>query len=539
MKPVRNLYTPVQGTFAQTLPRWRLIWLALIVAATTGCGGGGSTGSGGLDYRDATAPYVIGAAGPHVNDTWVAPETLITATLRDVNDCCITVDSLDYASINPTTVLVEDTLGNPVTGTVSARLNDQYGYPGTVNTYSVIFTPNTKLNPSTQFTVTLTKGIKDRHGNQLASEYSWSFTTGPQGTGSWQTVEQQGSPASGNYLAFWTGSEMLVWCDHCGYGGLYNPNSDTWRAMSTLNAPSARYNSAAVWTGTELLVWGGHYYSYVTGYHYLNDGARYDPQTDTWSPITPTNAPAGRSYHMASWTGSEMIIWGGYNNDLFIPNYLASGGRYDPTTDTWTAMSATNAPALREQGTVVWTGTEMIVWGGKWRNSGKEYYLNSGGRYKPATDSWSALSGIDAPTPRFLHTAIWTGSEMFIWGGHSDMGLINGQQTYQDVNSGARYDPATNSWTATDQTSAPPGRYGHIAMWTGTHMLVWGGYQGGEFWKYPIYGSLYEPATDTWQATETAGAPFPVSGITGVWTGSQMIVWKATSTAKYGGIYTP
>jgi len=68
---------------------------------------------------------------------------------------------------------------------------------------------------------------------------------------------------------------------------------------------------------------------------------------------------------------------------------------------------------------------------------------------------------------------------------------------------------------------------------------VWGGYKGGDNWGYPIYGGRYEPATDTWQATETAGAPFPASGITGVWTGSQMIVWKATSTNKYGGIYSP
>src|SRR6266478_1934146 len=34
------------------------------------------------------------------------------------------------------------------------------------------------------------------------------------------------------------------------------------------------------------------------------------------------------------------------------------------TDDTWTATSTTSAPAARENHTAVWTGSEMIVWGG-------------------------------------------------------------------------------------------------------------------------------------------------------------------------------
>ena len=44
---------------------------------------------------------------------------------------------------------------------------------------------------------------------------------------------------------------------------------------------------------------------------------------------------------------------------------LNTGGRYNPSTDTWTATSTgANVPAAREVHTAVWTGTEMIVWGG-------------------------------------------------------------------------------------------------------------------------------------------------------------------------------
>src|SRR5437773_9119096 len=93
-----------------------------------------------------------------------------------------------------------------------------------------------------------------------------------------------------------------------------------------------------------------------------------------------TNAPAGRSYHTAVWTGSEMIVWGGDGSASF--NSLNTGGRYNPGTDSWTATSTINAPAGRRYHTAVWTGSEMIVWGGFFYD-GSYHYLNTGGRYNP------------------------------------------------------------------------------------------------------------------------------------------------------------
>ena len=43
--------------------------------------------------------------------------------------------------------------------------------------------------------------------------------------------------------------------------------------------------------------------------------------------------------------------------------------------------------------------------------------FNTGGRYNPSTDSWTATSTTNAPAARFVHTAVWTGSEMIVWGG--------------------------------------------------------------------------------------------------------------------------
>jgi hypothetical protein len=43
--------------------------------------------------------------------------------------------------------------------------------------------------------------------------------------------------------------------------------------------------------------------------------------------------------------------------------------------------------------------------------------LNDGGRYIPAADSWTAVTAFGAPSRRTGHTAVWTGSEMIVFGG--------------------------------------------------------------------------------------------------------------------------
>ena len=81
--------------------------------------------------------------------------------------------------------------------------------------------------------------------------------------------------------------------------------------------------------------------------------------TDQWGATSTFHVPSARTSHTAIWTGSEMIVWGGWGGGPV----LNTGGIYNPSTDSWTATSTTNAPAGREDHTGVWTGSEMIVWG--------------------------------------------------------------------------------------------------------------------------------------------------------------------------------
>ncbi len=68
-----------------------------------------------------------------------------------------------------------------------------------------------------------------------------------------------------------------------------------------------------------------------------------------------------------------MIVWGGFE---FIP--VPSGGRYTPATDSWALVTEVDAPVTRTNHTAVWTGSDMIVYGG---SHGASSYLSTGGRY--------------------------------------------------------------------------------------------------------------------------------------------------------------
>ncbi len=128
---------------------------------------------------------------------------------------------------------------------------------------------------------------------------------------------------------------------------------------------------------------------------------------DTWTPTPGSGSPSARQNQTMVWTGTEVITWGGTDNTLF-----GDGGRYDPVLDTWVPMSSIGAPTPRHSAAAVWTGSEVVIWGGY---DGSP--TDTGGRYNPATDTWTPTSTVNAPPARMYIDAVWTGTEMIVWGG--------------------------------------------------------------------------------------------------------------------------
>jgi hypothetical protein len=213
-----------------------------------------------------------------------------------------------------------------------------------------------------------------------------------------------------------------------------------------------------------------------------------------------------------------MIVWGGVWE---YSSYEFAGGVYSPVHDTWAPMSMVRSPSPRVNHTAIWSGSEMIVWGGSTFNGAEEF--GNGGRYDPSYDTWLPVSLDSPPKEHAGHTAVWTGSEMIVWGGE-------GGATW---NTGARYDPESNRWNAISLEGAPAARKNHTAVWTGDRMLICG---GERIRPESIEGGRYRPETDSWAPMTGVEAPLDRSEHTTVWTGNQMIVWGGKNgVARLGG----
>lgn len=306
-------------------------------------------------------------------------------------------------------------------------------------------------------------------------------------------------------------------------GGKYSLTADTWTGISTKSAPAPRCFHVGVWTGLEMVIWGGR----LADGSLTNTGGRYNATKDTWLPMTYKDAPSPRLSPYVVFTGGKVIIWGGRT----AQGNLRDGGCYDPIKDRWIPIPSQGAPPPLSMGTAVWTGRQgqMLIWGGTTDASMTNSPLagtGMGGRYDLNLNLWASISGLNAPSPRLLHTAIWDGTHMLIWGGASS---LNPDETCVALDTGASYLPAVDKWMPITHDGAPEPRCDHIAALAGLVMLIWGGQSSGHLL---LTGGLYDPAKDAWKSTPTSNAPAARQFHTGVWNSrGEVFIWGGMGSA--------
>jgi len=442
------------------------------------------------------------AAAPDLTPPQVTATTPAAASSCADIDGAITVtfnESIDASTVGASTF----TLRGANQALVSARVTPQ-------TRGSLTLEPLSTLAFGSTYTATLAAGIRDLTGNAMPASFSWSFDTAAAGTGTWAPISTNGAPADERQVPVWTGSEMIVWGGLHSTGARYRPATDTWVPMSTVNAPSPRSRYVAAWTGTEMLVWGGE------GDLFFMDGARYNPATDSWRPMSNVGAVNGGGNGTAAvWTESELITL-----DRF------GAARYNPTSDSWSPVPLPPDPIASGRYSAIWTGTRLIIWGNYPDGCFGEFNpcSSAGAAYDPSSNTWSAISNGGAPPAGFGTVMVWTGSEMAVWGGAVGAGSVQGS------NSGALYNPQADTWRpiSTNCTLSP--RIIPSAVQAGSELIVWGGQSAT---KMLLTGARYDPATNSWRQMSVTGAPSPRAGHSAVWTGTAMLVWGIGSPARY------
>ena len=303
--------------------------------------------------------------------------------------------------------------------------------------------------------------------------------------GHWTSVTEP--PMTGAFASVSTGSELVVAFQQSPVRfATYDPRTDAWGAVPDppieIQEPFSD-SSTFVWTGSTVLVWGyeNHGTDTFSGHHRL---LSYEPRTKKWTRLADPPIDQLIQAHPV-WTGHELIVWGGNFNGENAP---AQGAAYDPSTDHWRAIA--DAPlSTRENPMIAWTGHEMIVWGGLSNGKATAADRLEGAAYNPTTDSWRALPSSGLP-PIELAAVVWTGAEVVVFG------AAVGADASADV--GAAYNPTTNHWRDIAATPLSP-REQMAYAWTGHELVVWGGIGFGGGRQTRDDGAAYDPATDTWR----------------------------------------
>lgn len=302
----------------------------------------------------------------------------------------------------------------------------------------------------------------------------------------------------------------------------------------------ARYYPSAVWTGSEVIVWGGVELLFAGDQYLRSDGAAYMPDSDSWRRIAA--APLdGRHGHLAVWTGTEMLIWGGDKAGGQAPD----GAAYDPAADTWRRIA--DSPLKWGPSGGVWTGTEWVIAStteagtvevaayspsaNTWRSLpsvaagfglgnqlawfGNELILRDSGtgmhRLSPEAAAWEPVADPPEGSPwdtvaigeRIIGIAVRNqyqpDGDSYSWGFLTEWqastdtwatlpmpptNLYNGQLVAAGsraivLGAGVAYDTESSTWLAVPSLSID--RLGSAAVWTGDELFVWGGGRGAPF----------------------------------------------------------
>ena len=233
------------------------------------------------------------------------------------------------------------------------------------------------------------------------------------------------------------------------------PLPTRWRPMATAPDCGKAFGDvpAAVWSGTELIVWGG----------YTGRGAAYRPATDSWRCIPESLLDTRRNVAMV-WipTVGKAMVWAGEGGG-FIET---SGALYDPAGSWSDVAPAPPEYTGRASVAAVWSSAtrEVIFWGGADANGAE---VDRGAAYNPATNTWRVLPQGTGFLARQDASLVSAGARIVLFGGYTGGSVENARY--------AVYDPNVDQWTTNDTPSELGWRKHDVAVSTPQGAIFWGG----------------------------------------------------------------
>ncbi|MCI0636481.1 MAG: hypothetical protein L0206_21565, partial [Actinobacteria bacterium] len=209
---------------------------------------------------------------------------------------------------------------------------------------------------------------------------------------------------------------VLVWGGHGATpadtvrdGALYDVRTNTWRAISSRDAPSARYAANSFFHDGRFVVRAGVARGVVLA---DDDGAAYDPRSDRWGPLDRSST----EFRPFSNDGGRIIpfdygfhyVLGPAFRDVpgmagYAVNFRAPDPPQVPEDLRLDSVGSTNVTVMGQLRRQLWVGT---------RDLRRTWRMPLRGPWEPLADELVPAS-MEGRTWR----AVWTGRRLVAWGG--------------------------------------------------------------------------------------------------------------------------
>jgi hypothetical protein len=276
---------------------------------------------------------------------------------------------------------------------------------------------------------------------------------------------------------------ISVWTDIRSGG---NQNSDVARAVYptgyTPTPTATPCVSVGLWTeqtpypivisGNAVASQGGNVYSFggIANNIAIANAYKYNPATNTWTPIA--SLPAPRGWFSAASDGTYIYLLGGVDQNFAT---TATLWRYDPASDTYNTNLPSYSIPTYFHASVYLNGKIYRIAGAA---IGTDYHVEV---YDIATNTWSMAANYPFANHNLMAVAL--GGYIYAGGGNASP-----DKTY-------RYDPITDAWDDAAIADLPAGRSAAASeAYNGRWLLA-----GGDV-NFAISDSVvdWDPATNTW-----------------------------------------
>ena len=343
----------------------------------------------------------------------------------------------------------------------------------------------------------------------------------------WQNVTKEDAPSPRfQHSAVYTKNKMIVYGGifedtALNSGGIYDIEKDSWKPINTQGAP-VRYNHHAFVYKNKMVIWGGYSVEEDGGVLWHHNGALYDLETERWQIVSaPYDSPV--EYYLdytqaqsATLVDGKLYVWGGMNRAG-----SPIGGIYSLESGQWQSFPSMNAPSRLGGHTAVAVDGGILVWGGF---EGPDVFnrelTNKGAFFDFSEKKWQTMSSHNAPSARSGHVAVSTGSKMVVFSGDPER---RGRGNTLLHATGGIYDVATRSWKSFT-TQIATERTGHRAIWNGNEVLISGG-KSRYLRSYYSDVIAFNPDAESWRAVSGKMAPSIRHQHSAIWAGSSMIIW--------------